>query len=483
MERTLPSGVYVVFGLFTFLMSGTSVIQGLLVLYLISKFSFADGAAYSLYAAYASTIYASSLYGGYIGQRHMGQHNAIILGLILEFAGLISLTFSIKTVLLLGLCCFALGSGLIYPNVYCLLGRLYKPGDIGRDSAFTIAYTGMNFGSLIGFVTAGYLQRYFTFHSAFLFAVIIMTFGGILFIKNRKVFPSVTTENILQKRHNILGVVLTVSMIPLLFILLHYHTFWRWFIMLAGVSMVGFLVTNACLKKKTDPNAARKLFMLISLAILAMVFWSLYVLQPTVLILFLERNVDRSLFGTIPASSIMAFNPVYMLILGPALSYLWLSLDRKNKKISVPFKFSLALSILGLSFLSLSVGIHFANLQGYTSLIWIGVYFLFLSIAEMIIAPAGYAAIGTLVPEKMHSMMLGSWQLMVGAAVAFSGEIAQLVTTKPGVTQYPLLTNPVYFREFMRFGLVALSVGILSVIFMRSYSKITQIKLRPQLDI
>jgi proton-dependent oligopeptide transporter, POT family len=471
MTKTHPPGVFIVFWLFTFLMTGTSIIQGLLVLYLTTKFSVSDGTAYSIYAAYSASIYVTSLYGGYLGQRFLKHHLAVILGLILCTFGLLILIISLKTILLLGLCCFALGSGLIYPNAYCLLGKLYKHGDAGRDSGFTIAYTGMNLGALIGFLSAGYLQRYISYQAAYLFAAIILFFAIIIFIWKHKIFLSDNNVDKNKKQNTLIGVVGVLIVIPILFALLHVHDFFRWLIIFFGAATFIWLLTYTILYRKTNPLIAKRLLLFFILALFAVVFWALYELQPTMLILFFERNVDR---GSLPASGVMAFNPIYMLILGPTLSYLWLYLSKKNTIVPVLSKFSLALIALGLALFMLVIGIHFANSAGYTTLLWIAGFFLLLSIAEMIIAPAGYAAVGMLAPENIQGMMIGIWQLTLGIARAISGQIAQATAVPPVIAQQPLLTNPFYTKDFLYFGLVALIVGLIPFFLMKQFTTTTQ---------
>jgi POT family proton-dependent oligopeptide transporter len=466
-EKSVSYTIAIVFSLLTFQMVGTSTMEGLLVLYFIKHFGMADGTAYSLYAAFSASVSALSLLGGYLGQHYLGQRLAVLLGFALDTLGLLLLLSTTKVWLLLGLCCFAIGSGLIYPNLFYLLGCLYKHGDKGRESGFTIAYTGMNFGALIGFLAAGYLQQYFSYQLAFAAAAIILFMGVILFSWQQKIFPTTNNTTHTPKDY-LVGSGILIMMVPILFFLLHYHQLFRFLIIAIGVITAIWLLLQVGLRRKHDPQLAQRLLFFLILAIFATVFWSLYVLQPTAVITFLDRNVAR---GTFSPSSLMAFNPVYMLILGPILSYLWLWLDKRNKLFPVIAKFSVSLVLIGLALFMLVLGIYFANSSGQTTLLWVALFFLLLSIAEMIIAPAGYAMVGKLIPEQLQSTMLGVWQLVLGVSRALSGQLAQWVIT-PNGSQQLALTNPLYAKNFWYFGLAAVVCGLVPLVFIKRFGKI-----------
>jgi POT family proton-dependent oligopeptide transporter len=179
------------------------------------------------------------------------------------------------------------------------------------------------------------------------------------------------------------------------------------------------------------------------------------------LILFIERNVHREIAGLlVPTASILGFNPFIMLILGPLLSLWWLHRSRQNKLTATSSKFAAGIFAVGLAFACLAIGVKFADTSGYNHLIWTILFFIFISIGEIIIAPAGYAMIGVLIEDNFHSIALGIWQLMTGVGTALSGDLAQF-TTIPHEEVLPLtLTNKLYFTNFTLFALAAILIGI-----------------------
>ena len=73
-------------------------------------------------------------------------------------AGLIVLLIEDITWFLVGLSLIVSGNGLFKPNISTMIGKLYAPDDIRRDSGFTIFYMGINLGAMIApIITASWI--------------------------------------------------------------------------------------------------------------------------------------------------------------------------------------------------------------------------------------------------------------------------------------------------------------------------------------
>ena len=58
-----------------------------------------------------------------------------------------------------GLTLIAIGTGLLKPNVSAMVGQLYGPGDVRRDSGFSIYYMGINIGALLAPLVCGWIAE------------------------------------------------------------------------------------------------------------------------------------------------------------------------------------------------------------------------------------------------------------------------------------------------------------------------------------
>ena len=75
------------------------------------------------------------------------------------YVGHLSLAFRSEVFFFCGLLLIVLGVGLLKPNISCLVGSLYKDGDVRRDQGFTIFYIGINIGAFLASIFVGYIMK------------------------------------------------------------------------------------------------------------------------------------------------------------------------------------------------------------------------------------------------------------------------------------------------------------------------------------
>ena len=118
----------------------------------------ANAEASLVYGGYTALVYATGIAGGYVADHILGYQRSILLGAIIMAAGLFVLLIEDLNWFLVGLALIVAGNGLFKPNISTMIGKLYAPGDVRRDSGFTIFYMGINLGAMIApIVTASWI--------------------------------------------------------------------------------------------------------------------------------------------------------------------------------------------------------------------------------------------------------------------------------------------------------------------------------------
>jgi len=118
----------------------------------------ANAEASLVYGGYTALVYATGIAGGYIADKILGYQRSILLGAIIMASGLFVLLIEDLNWFLVGLALIVSGNGLFKPNISTMIGKLYAPGDVRRDSGFTIFYMGINLGAMIApIVTASWI--------------------------------------------------------------------------------------------------------------------------------------------------------------------------------------------------------------------------------------------------------------------------------------------------------------------------------------
>src|SRR4051812_4161011 len=136
----------------------------------------------AIYGLYTSMVYMTTLPGGWIADRLIGQRRAVLYGGILIACGHFSMAFPSLATFYLGLFLIVIGTGLLKGNVSVIVGRLYEPGDIRRDAGFSIFYMGINTGAFLAPLVCGYLGQRVNWHVGFAAAGIGMVVGVIQYV-------------------------------------------------------------------------------------------------------------------------------------------------------------------------------------------------------------------------------------------------------------------------------------------------------------
>src|SRR5947199_4995356 len=143
---------------------------------------FETSVAGAVYGLYTSMVYMTSLPGGWIADRLIGQRRAVLYGGILIACGHFSMAFPSVATFYLGLTLIVAGTGLLKGNVSVIVGRLYGPDDQRRDAGFSIFYMGINLGAFIAPLVCGYLGQRVSWHIGFGAAGVGMTLGLVQYV-------------------------------------------------------------------------------------------------------------------------------------------------------------------------------------------------------------------------------------------------------------------------------------------------------------
>jgi len=470
-KQQFPAGIFTIFLLQIFTMIGFSINQSVLVLYTLNVLHMSEHQAYSLFGAYMSLVFGASVLGGYIASI-AGYRRTFLASLLLGAVGLFSLAIPGTLAFYFGLSSFIISTAMSVPTIFVLLGRLYETHDVRRDSGFTIAYIGMNVGAFVAMFSAGYIQEYFNYSTAFVVGGFFMVISYLLFFfqrKNFKVNDHIRQSTPKPKRKKWLAVGLGIGALPLVGFLLTHSGLSNILLIVLGFLSGVFILFQAF---KAHKLIRAKLLVFWILTVVSIIFWALYMLAPSALNIFVDRNVNKLFLGfNIPTITVQSLNPFFIMIVGPILSIVWLKLAKKGIDLSAPFKFAIGILLMGLGYLILIPGIKFATAAGVVAFGWIIASYFFQTCGELFIGPVGYAMVGTLVPVPLLGIMMGIWQLATGVAGALSDYLAEMTIT-PSAVQTPLVTDPTYAKAFAEFGLVSIVVGIAATLIAPTLTRI-----------
>lgn len=463
----LPQGAGVLFFTQIFSTLSYSVLYSTLILYLTEVLHLSKTHASTITGFFIAFNYALHLIGGYLGGRFLSYRSLFIFSMFLQVLGCLFLTKADINALYWGLAFFLTGSGLNVTCINCMLTQRFEAKDKRREAAFLWNYSGMNLGFLIGFSLGGYFQLVGNYALLFFLSSLgnAIALGLVLLnwssLKDKNTILSSLAEDLSRKRaYQGIGIILL--MVPLLYFMGKQSLFANQLVMITGIITAFFLVSTAY--KQKNKRAQKRLYAFIVLMLAGLVFWTLYLIAPMGLTLFIKTHVDRQFYQwLIPPQWLSNINTIVIVLGGPIMSLFLSRLREKGLKISIPLQFSIALALIGFAYLALALGISVAGWHLVT-LKWIVLCYVLQSIGELLLSPIGYAMVGQLVPDKMQGIMMGAWMMVTGVAATFSSYFSHKMITVGGSL---VKSNVLGFKHiFNLVGTTAVLAGV--VLFLTS---------------
>jgi POT family proton-dependent oligopeptide transporter len=404
--------------------------RALLVLYLVNSQNYSESDALHIYAVYTGLVYLTPLIGGYLADRFLGSQKAIFIGGLTMMIGHFLMAFPNFLYLAIGM--LIIGNGYFKPNISTLLGRLYKPDDVRRDSGFSIFYVGINLGAFLAPLIVGYVGETINWHYGFAIAGFGMLAGLIQFyIGQNKIIKEDISSQSKKLNPADWGIITLVSVInlPLILVILELNQIINdFFFEILAILII--LIFFYFITKKKQLLAVKKDIKRIAyigiLSIFVIFFWVGFEQAGGSLTLFANNSVDRNFLGfVIPASFFQSINPLIIILIGPMIANFWLSVDRSKNKINTSQKMGLGLLLLASGFFLIML----VNNSSETSIsLWwlVGVYFLH-TMGELCLSPIGLSMVSKVSPKKIASLMMGFWFLSSAVANFTAGKLPAIL--------------------------------------------------------
>ncbi|WP_340064613.1 peptide MFS transporter [Ascidiimonas aurantiaca] len=426
--------------------------RALLILYM-TKVLFIDMAqnvaetkAYGIYGSYTAMVYLFPVLGGLVADRFLGFRKTILWGGILMALG--HFTLALQGIeglegnlpfFFAALALIIIGNAFFKPNISSFLGTFYEKDDPRKDGAFSIFYMGVNIGSFLSTLTCGYIGQQINWHYGFGLAGIGMVLGLIIFwIFSRKfgekgLPPKEVQEGSVKlfgRKPDMPIIVLSLLAVPVCASILDLDELMSTLLLVISIFIIAYLIYHAVtLKEKKE---GQRLLVVVVLFFFHAIFWALFEQAGGSLTLFADKNVNRVVGSTeIPASIFQSLNPLFIMLLAPLFSYIWLKLNKAGKEPSTPMKFVLGLVQLSLGFGVIVLGARFfANDQGLVSIIFLAVMYLLHTTGELSLSPIGLSMVTKLSPAKIVGFVMGAWFLSISLGNKIAGWIGKLTTSE-----------------------------------------------------
>ncbi len=378
-----PIGLYVLF--FTEMWERFSYygMRAILVLFLTAKttdanagFGWTNIEALKLYGIYTFLVYLSSIPGGILADKWIGQKKAVIVGGVLLVIGHSVLAIDVLWAFYTGIAFIIAGVGCLKPNISSMVGGLYQPGDDRRDKGFTIFYIGINTGAFLSGIAVGAVAAAWGWHWGFGLAGFGMALGLITFVFGQRYLTSVGEPA-------------------------------------KALSLEAQAIRN---KPLTGVERDRIVVMLISF-LMIIVFWGAFEQAGGLMNLYAQQKTNLhidTLNYTVPAAFFQSVNSFFIMTLGVPIAAFWYSWKKRGNESSSILKMATGIIIMGWGFLFMAAASNQYAHEGSSAMYWLILAYMFHTAGELSASPVALSYVTKLAPLKYSSLMMGLYFAATG---------------------------------------------------------------------
>ncbi|HTF81895.1 MAG TPA: oligopeptide:H+ symporter, partial [Cytophagales bacterium] len=261
-------------------------------------------------------------------------------------------------------------------------------------------------------------------------------------------------------------ILLSIVVLPLYAYLLKHKWILDYYILYPlGFLFIGYMIYQAVVRQRLESN---RIIVFLILFFFSLMFWAFFEQGDTSLGLFVEKNLDRNIFGyKLESGVFQSLNPLYIVVFAPVMGWLWKVLAERDKDPSTPFKMGVGVSLNGLAFLTFAASIYFADSQGIVPLYFYLIAYMIITIGELCLYPLSLSLVSKIAPQDLKGLMMGGWMLSIAFSHSVAALIANMTTGKNGAALFGIEALASYCSVYKQIGLIALFAGIGLALFSR----------------
>jgi len=388
--------------------------RSILTMFMITYLMFEKGKAEGIYHMFVASAYFTPIIGGYISDRFWGKFRTIMtlslfycVGhgiLALMDVGTMTAMVSQETLLYSGLFLIALGAGGIKPCVSANVGDQFtKKNQHLIKKVFHWFYFSINFGSFFSTMITPWVLKHYGSGWAFGIPGILMAIATLVFWMGRHQMVKVPPTG--KNPHGTIGVLIS-----------------------AFKNMgqnKGFFEGAKSDHPAESVDAVRAAFNVGRIFIPLTIFWALFDQHGSTWVVQASKMNLNWLGFNFEASQSSSLNPIMVLVLIPIFTgWLYPAIERKGFQLTPLRKMSIGMFFAALSFVFMAL-IQYQLDGGNQLSVGFQVFpYLALTIAEILISITGLEFAYTQAPRSMKSTIMGLWFLSISLGNVFAGMIA-----------------------------------------------------------
>jgi len=444
--------------------------RGMLTVFMVTQMGLGDKQANLQYGAIQAFVYAFTFIGGVFADKILGFQKSLIWGALTMIAGGLVIAFSPKEMFYIGTCFSIIGTGFFKPNISTMVGQLYKEGDNRRNAGFSLFYSGINLGALLGGAIMIAVGKNYSWRMAFALVSVAMTISLVTFLFTRRNLGPIGLSpfgpGVSATRRRVLEVATYVGSllcIPLILILVKNSRYTDVFMYTIGPATLLYLGWEM---RKFNREQNKRIVAALVFIFFSVLFWAFFEQSGGSLSLFALYNLRPEFLGITSVFGLKvdpngfnnSANSLFVIIFAPLIGIVWMLLSKRRLEPSSVVKFGLGFFLLGLAFMIFAWTKMFAGPDGMTSLEIFTLGYFVITFGELCLSPIGLSLMTQLAPTSIQGLMMGMWFLASAYGQYVAGLLgAGMSSADPEASALVKLTA--FTDGYQQLGIYALVAG------------------------
>lgn len=441
--------------------------RGVLTFFMVHELLMKEDVANLQYGATQAFVYAFTFVGGLFADKILGFRRSLFWGGSLMVVSSVILAIDPKQFFFIGIGFNIVGTGFFKPNISTMVGSLYKEGDERQDAGFSLFYSGINIGALLGGYACVAIGKSYSWNLAFGLTAIVMTISVLTFAYSQRFLGPIgrsplAAEPAPKRRLREWGTYAgSLIIIPILVKMVSKTELTDTFMYTVGPLTLVYLGWEA---RKYNLEERKKLLAAMVFILFSIVFWAFFEQSGGSLSLFAANNLRGTLFGVHvdPNGVNNSANSLFVIAFSPLVGMVWLALAKRKIEPNTVVKFGLGFLFLSGAFFILYGTRFFANAEGTTSLEVFTSAQLVMTFGELCLSPIGLSIMTKLSPKPLQGVMMGMWFLASAYGQYAAGLLGAGMTSPSdnATAADKLISYTAGYRQLAIYALIAAVVMI-----------------------
>lgn len=450
-------------------------VMAILTRFFLEDLKYSEADTMMVIGAFAAIGPLFAVAGGFIADKFLGAYRSLTIAYFVFAAGYALLVLGASAISvpmsLSGIALASYARGLMSPSYPSLFKRTFDSQE-SFENGYPVNYSVNNVGAFLGQYLFPFLVLLTGFSGGFAASAAMAVLAFAIFILLRIEFLEKGTpleiKAVSTKNWAAFGLV-SIVMIALVFFMFSNMALGK--NVVYGISAAAILYFISLLFKAKRSDALKLGTILIMIA-LSIGFFVYYGQMMTSMTLVTINTMRGNLFGFIPIApeAAMAMNPLWCMVAGPVIAYIFSSLEKRNIRLATATKVAIAFVLTAIAFGILTSAVK--NISSDLIIrpeMFLLIHF-FQAFAEVIVGSMIVAFILAVVPKQIENFAVS----LFSVAVALSGIIGAVFSTAIALEKGQVITQEIvqrvyggYFSTLTVWAVVMVGVALLSSVVIR----------------